>query len=226
MNADSAHNSVWRIAEVIFGIPFLASIAFQGLIPFGLPEGIPRQILIPVGIILVTTGVRFIVSARREFTRYTQPADPGLPTTKVIQTGAFAILRNPLYFGSVLVITGIALMLNMLWALIALLLSIILCHRILIIPEEKYLIGSSAKNIKTTWFLFIDGLVANDLKSENHLCERPPNKSLKPNAYRRDFVRRESRVYLLTGRRVTFPETLFSPLPRNGVIDPAYAASK
>jgi protein-S-isoprenylcysteine O-methyltransferase Ste14 len=152
MNADSArnsaHNSVWRIAEVIFGIPFLASIAFQGLIPFGLPEGIPRQILIPVGIILVTIGVGSIVSARREFARYTQPTDPGLPTTRIIQTGVFATSRNPLYFGSVLVITGIALMLNMLWALVALLLSIILCHRILIVPEEKYLIAKFGKEYK------------------------------------------------------------------------------
>lgn len=148
MNADSAHNSIWRIAEVIFGIPFLASIAFQGLIPFGLSEGILRQILVPVGIILVAIGVGFIVSARREFARCTQPVDPGLPTTKVIQTGIFAISRNPLYFGSVLVITGIALILNILWALIALLLSIILCHRILIVPEEKYLIVKFGKEYK------------------------------------------------------------------------------
>jgi protein-S-isoprenylcysteine O-methyltransferase Ste14 len=58
------------------------------------------------------------------------------------------ISRNPLYFGSVLVITGIALMLNMLWALGALLLSIILCHRILIVPEEKYLIARFGKEYK------------------------------------------------------------------------------
>jgi hypothetical protein len=92
--ADSAPNSVWRIAEVIFGISFLASLAFQRFIPFGLSEGILRQILIPVGIILVTTGIGFIVSARREFACHTLPTDPGLPITKVIQTGTFAILNN------------------------------------------------------------------------------------------------------------------------------------
>ena len=38
--------------------------------------------------------------------------------------------------------------------------------------------------------------------------------------------RRESRVFFVTGRLVPFPETLFSPLPRKRVSDPAYADSK
>jgi protein-S-isoprenylcysteine O-methyltransferase Ste14 len=37
------------------------------------------------------------------------------------------------------VLIGLALTLNMLWALVTLLLSIIICHYVLIIPEEQYL---------------------------------------------------------------------------------------
>jgi protein-S-isoprenylcysteine O-methyltransferase Ste14 len=51
----------------------------------------------------------------------------------------FSISRNPLYLGGVLVLLGIALALNLLWAIVMLLLSIIICHYILIIPEEQYL---------------------------------------------------------------------------------------
>jgi len=145
MNADSAHKSHWKIAEFIFGIPLLVSIAFQWIIPFALSEGILRQFIIPVGVFLVITGVGFIVLARREFARYVQPTDPGFPTTKVIQTGVFAISRNPLYLGSVLVTMGIALTLSTLWALIALFLSIIFCYCILIVPEEKYLVAKFGK---------------------------------------------------------------------------------
>ena len=76
---------------------------------------------------------------RGEFAHFRQPTDPGHPTTKVIKTGVFAISRNPLYLGGVLVLLGIALALNMLWALVMLLLSMILCYYILIIPEERYL---------------------------------------------------------------------------------------
>lgn len=140
MNVNSAHKSRWKIAEVVFGIPFLASIALQFVIPFPLSQGIIRQVLIPVGIALVIIGMGFIVLARREMAKYGQPTDPGHPTSKVVKTGVFAISRNPLYFGGSIFLLGIALMLNTLWAIVMLLLSIIICHYVLIIPEELYLV--------------------------------------------------------------------------------------
>ena len=139
MKADSAHKSNWEIAEVVFGVPFLMSIVLHFILPFSLPQGIFRQALIPVGIVLIVIGIGFIILARREFARYGQPTDPGHPTSKVVKTGVFAISRNPLYLGSVMIFLGIALALNMLWTLVTLLVSIIVCHYVLIIPEEKYL---------------------------------------------------------------------------------------
>jgi protein-S-isoprenylcysteine O-methyltransferase Ste14 len=139
MNVDSAHKSHWEIAEVVFGAPFLVSIALQFFVPFSLPPGILRQALIPTDLILLVIGISIIVLARREFAHYSQPTDPGHPTSKVVKTGVFSISRNPLYLGSILIILGLALMLNMLWALGMLILSIVLCHYVLIIPEEKYL---------------------------------------------------------------------------------------
>jgi len=139
MNTDSAHRNGWKIAEVVFGIPFLLAIALQLVVPFRLSQGILRQALIPTGISLVVIGIGFIVSARREFAHHGQPTAPGQPTSKVIKTGIFSISRNPLYLGSVLVVLGIALILNMLWALVTLFISIETCHHILIVPEETYL---------------------------------------------------------------------------------------
>ena len=139
MNVDSAHKSSWEIAEVVFGVPFLIGIAIQFIVPFSFPPGSLRQVLIPVGIALILIGLGFIVLARREFAYFSQPTDPGHPTSKVVKTGVFAISRNPLYLGGVLVFLGMALALNMLWAFVMLLLSIILCHYVLIIPEEQYL---------------------------------------------------------------------------------------
>lgn len=139
MSVDSAHKSRWEIAEVVFGIPFLLSIALHFIIPVSVPQGILRQILIPVGIGLIIIGIALVVVARREFAHFQQPTDPGHPTTQVVKTGVFAISRNPLYLGSVFALLGIALAMNVFWALVMLLLSIILCHYVLIIPEEQYL---------------------------------------------------------------------------------------
>ena len=148
MSVDSAHKSRWEIGEVVFGIPFLVSIAIHFLVPFSLPQGIFRQALIPVGIVLILIGIRLIALARREFASFSQPTDPGQLTSRIVTTGMFAISRNPLYLGAVIVFLGLALALNMLWALVTLLLSIILCHYVLIVPEERYLAAKFGEEYK------------------------------------------------------------------------------
>jgi protein-S-isoprenylcysteine O-methyltransferase Ste14 len=139
MNTDSAHHSKWEIAEVVFGVPFLISLIVQIVVPVALPPGILSLVFRLAGIAFIIGGIGFIVVARREFARYNQPTDPGQPTSRVITTGVFGISRNPLYLASVLLFGGLALALNSLWSLIALLVSIALCQRVLILPEEKYL---------------------------------------------------------------------------------------
>lgn len=139
INNDSAHKSNWEIAEVVFGIPFLLSIALQFLVPFSFPQGFLRQALIPLGIVLIILGMGIIVLGRREFAHFGQPTDPGHPTSKVIKTGIFSISRNPLYLGCIIVLLGIAITINILWISAALVPSVVLCHYVLIVPEEKYL---------------------------------------------------------------------------------------
>ena len=139
LNTDSAHKNSWAISEVVFGIPFLISIALHYIVPFSTPQGILRLAFIPVGIILLIIGIVIVVLARREFANYGQPTDPGHPTGKIVKTGVFSVSRNPLYLASVFIFLGIALTFYMPWALVMLLVSIVLCHIVLIIPEEKYL---------------------------------------------------------------------------------------
>jgi protein-S-isoprenylcysteine O-methyltransferase Ste14 len=139
MSVDSAHKSGWEIAEAVFGIPFLSSIAFQYIVPFSLSQGIFRQVLIPVGIVLIILGIALVVLARRELATFNQPTDPGHPTSRLVKSGIFAVSRNPLYLASVSLFLGLALALNLLWAVATLLLSIIICHYVLIAPEEHYL---------------------------------------------------------------------------------------
>jgi protein-S-isoprenylcysteine O-methyltransferase Ste14 len=139
MSNDVAHKSWWQIFEVVFGIPFLVAIALQLVAPISLPGGSLTPAFIPAGAILIVVGISLAVLARREFARYSQPTDPGRPTSKIISTGVFSISRNPLYLGGIFMLAGISLALNLHWVLILLIPSMVACHYILIAPEERYL---------------------------------------------------------------------------------------
>lgn len=91
----------------------------------------------------------FLVLARWEFSRYGQPTDPGQPTSRVIRTGVFAISRNPLYLGASFFLLGIALTFNLLWSVVMLIISMALCHYVLILPEEQYLAGKFGSEYET-----------------------------------------------------------------------------
>lgn len=146
---DSAHASRWRIGEVVFGIPFLISLALHLIWPFSLTPGILRQTLIPAGVFLSIVGMGLLILARREFSRHSQPTDPGQPTSRIIRTGVFAISRNPLYLGASIFLLGIALTFNLLWLVVMLLLTMVICHYILILPEEQYLAGKFGSEYET-----------------------------------------------------------------------------
>ena len=139
MTVDAAHKSKWRIGEVVFGVPFLLGILLQFAFPLTAPPGALRWILALTGGVLVIAAVALVAAARRELARFRQPTDPGHPTSKLVTTGVFAISRNPLYLGGALLLLGIALAFNLLWAVLAVALATIICRYALIAPEERYL---------------------------------------------------------------------------------------
>jgi protein-S-isoprenylcysteine O-methyltransferase Ste14 len=137
MNA--AHKGRWQIFEVIFGVPFLVAIALQLAVPLSLPRGSLTPAFILGGVVLIVVGAALVVLARRELAQRGQPTDPGLPTSRLVTTGVFAISRNPLYLGGVGILIGIALAANLPWALVLLLPALVACYYVLIAPEERYL---------------------------------------------------------------------------------------
>jgi protein-S-isoprenylcysteine O-methyltransferase Ste14 len=139
MSTDVAHKRWWQTFEAVFGIPFLAAIALQFAVPLALPRGFLSPAVIAGGAALIMLGVVLVVLARREFARYHQPTDPGLPTSKIVTTGIFSVSRNPLYLGGVCIVVGIAFAVNLPWVLALLLPALVMCHYVLIAPEERYL---------------------------------------------------------------------------------------
>jgi protein-S-isoprenylcysteine O-methyltransferase Ste14 len=136
---DVAHKRWWQIFEVVFGIPCLAAVALQLAVPLSLPRGSLTPVIILGGAALIIGGATLVVLARRELAQHGQPTDPGLPTGKIVTTGVFSISRNPLYLGGICILLGIGLALNLPWVFLLLLPALVVCHYVLIVPEEKYL---------------------------------------------------------------------------------------
>lgn len=139
MSADVAHKHWWQTFEVVFGIPLLAAIALHLAVPFSLPQGSLTPARLPGGAALMIVGVALVVLARRAFAQHGQPTDPGRATSKLVTTGVFSRSRNPLYLGGVCILAGLALVINLAWMLLLLLPALIICHYVLIAPEERYL---------------------------------------------------------------------------------------
>ena len=149
MSTDVAHNRWWQIFEVVFGVPFLVALGLQRVWPCSLPHGFFTPALIPLGIALIIMGTTLAILARRVFTQYGQPTDPGHSTSKIITTGVFSVSRNPLYLGGVCILVGIALAANLPWVLVLLLPALVGCHFILIAPEERYLAAKFGEEYRT-----------------------------------------------------------------------------
>lgn len=139
MSTDAAHRRWWQTFEVVFGIPLLAALALQLILPRSFPVGFLTPASVPCGAALITLGVALVVAARRQFARYHQPTDPGRATRRLITTGVFSISRNPLYLGGICTLLGLALALNLPWVVLLMLPAWVACHGVLVVPEERYL---------------------------------------------------------------------------------------
>jgi protein-S-isoprenylcysteine O-methyltransferase Ste14 len=139
MTTNAAHVSWWQIGEIIFGTPLLAAIAIQLILPLSYFDSIFTTTFLVIGVTLCTVGVALIVAARRVFSEFDQPTDPGLPTSVMVTNGIFSISRNPMYLGAACVLVGIASIFKLAWVFVFLVPTLIACQSILIEPEERYL---------------------------------------------------------------------------------------
>lgn len=139
MPKDVAHKSYWQTAAVVFGGPFLVAIVLQWVLPVSLFQGLHNPACTLAGAAISMVGVTFVVLARQELARHSQPTDPGRPTSKVVTTRVFSISRNPLYLGVGCFLVDVALAFNLPWVLLLLLPSLVACRYVLIVPEERYL---------------------------------------------------------------------------------------
>lgn len=117
-----AHNRVvWRTSEFIGIVFYLLAWLLQRYFPLRAFPSINTEIrssivLSLLGYILLAAGAGVIVWVHKEMKRHQQPTEPGLPTTKLLQSGPFRWSRNPTYSAIVvLFVPGSGILLRNLW---------------------------------------------------------------------------------------------------------------
>ncbi len=139
MNNATAHTSLWKTSDALFGGALLLGLALEYLMPLSIDRMLTAHIRMMLGGVILSSGVLIAVFAKVQFARAKQPSAPAIPTTCLVQNGIFRYTRNPLYLGLVIALVGLGLIFNMPWWIILTWPVIGLVQWMLIIPEEKYL---------------------------------------------------------------------------------------
>ncbi len=123
---------IYVTAAVVSGL--LAVVAGW---PFQSP-GLRSASLIGGGL-LISLGIGVAVAAERVFKTAGTPVPPTRPTTAIVTSGIYRYTRNPMYLGMSLALTGIGLVFDQLWFLLALPVAVFAVTKLAIEREEAYL---------------------------------------------------------------------------------------
>jgi protein-S-isoprenylcysteine O-methyltransferase Ste14 len=97
-----------------------------------------RTALLPLsGALLVAAGIALNVAGDRQFRAARTPMHPDARPAALVISGVFRISRNPMYLGIVLLVLGVAMMVNRAIALVVPPALGILLHARFIRPEER-----------------------------------------------------------------------------------------
>ena len=137
-NSKAAHAPrLYKTSEFIGIVLLISSLTLQRLFPWSLSRS---PLWNWIGISLLVAGLVIIRLVHRELNRFSQPHFPGIPTTKLVQSGPFRWSRNPTYAAIVmLIIPGSGLLLRNLWVFALMPPTILAFYLSQIKDEEIYL---------------------------------------------------------------------------------------
>ena len=121
---------------MIFGLLLLLSLFFNY---FLIDLSSKISFLFPIGCLISMIGIAINMWTMNKYRMYKTSPHPKHQAFKLIVDGPYKFSRNPLYLGTFLMIFGFGLASDLLIICISSILSLILIHFIVVIPEEKYL---------------------------------------------------------------------------------------
>jgi protein-S-isoprenylcysteine O-methyltransferase Ste14 len=121
---------------VAIGAPLVLGLVVSGIVGDRLPASSATT---TVGWVLVAAFAVWNGWALVAMARHDTALLPGGATTTVVRRGPFAVSRNPLYVGLLVLSAGVALLAASAWALLALPVEWALLRWGAVLPEERYL---------------------------------------------------------------------------------------
>jgi protein-S-isoprenylcysteine O-methyltransferase Ste14 len=119
---------------------FLSGLLIGGFANWLFPvKFLPQSFALIAGIVFAIAGLTIILTAILQMRRAKTNVEPWKPTTAILDTGLYAVSRNPIYVGMILIYTGIGFLFDLIWFLPPLAAVLLTIHYGVILREEKYL---------------------------------------------------------------------------------------
>lgn len=100
---------------------------------------IPQPFALAIGGALAIFAVMLFLWALLSFRRAATPMVPYMPTSSIIDSGPFALTRNPVYLAMAILYIGLTFLVNTPWPLLLLPFVLVVMQRGVIEREERYL---------------------------------------------------------------------------------------
>ncbi len=123
-------------SPILYGGAFVLGLAGQWIFPVRWPG---TYAALWVGALLLALGVAVSAWGLAALRRHHTPVDPSRPVTALVTSGPYKLSRNPLYLSQTLMYAGVAIVWQLTWALVLLVLVVWTVQQRVIKPEEAYL---------------------------------------------------------------------------------------
>ena len=130
------HPKVITQAEYILIIFILLGFIVNFFLPIRI---LPKIVHIPLGVVSLIIGIRFLILSVDRFQKAKTPISPYKPVKSLVMKGPYKRSRHPMYFGRILLQIGIGFLFGNIWIVLLVIPTILIIWYGVIIPEEKYL---------------------------------------------------------------------------------------